>query len=139
MVNKEQKMEAIITRCGYRCDLCLAYKPNIEAHPENRQILSDGWYKYFGFRIQAEDIYCDGCLSEGGKLIDKSCPVWPCAIERRIDHCDQCEEFVCEKLQGRLVDFDEIQVRFGEAIPQEDRQRFITPYENRIRFKNRFS
>jgi hypothetical protein len=132
-------MEAIITRCGYRCDLCLAYKPNIEAHPENRQILSDGWYKYFGFRIQAEDIYCDGCLSEGGKLIDKSCPVWPCAIERRIDHCDQCEEFVCEKLQGRLVDFDEIQVRFGEAIPQEDRQRFITPYENRIRFKNRFS
>jgi len=44
-------MEAIITRCGYRCDLCLAYKPNIEAHPENRQILSDGWYKYFGFRI----------------------------------------------------------------------------------------
>jgi len=138
MVNSEQKMEAIITKCGYRCDLCLAYKPNVEAHPENRQILSDGWHKYFGFRIQSEDIYCDGCLSEGGKLIDKSCPVRPCAIEHGVDHCDQCEEFVCEKLQGRLVDFNEIQVRFGEVIPQEDRQRFIMPYENKTRFKNRF-
>ncbi len=53
-------MEAIITRCSYRCDLCLAYKPNIEAHPENRQILSDGWYKYFGFRIQAEESTATG-------------------------------------------------------------------------------
>jgi len=30
-------MEPILTRCGYRCDLCLAYRPNIDANPENRQ------------------------------------------------------------------------------------------------------
>ena len=29
-------MEPIITKCGYRCDLCLAYKPNLEKHPENQ-------------------------------------------------------------------------------------------------------
>ena len=23
-------MEPILTRCGYRCDLCLAYKPNVD-------------------------------------------------------------------------------------------------------------
>lgn len=40
-------MGAVVTRCGYRCDLCLAYKPNVEAHPENRQRLSDGWHRYF--------------------------------------------------------------------------------------------
>jgi len=44
--------------------------------------MSDGWYKYYGFRIQAEDIYSDGCLSEDGKLIDKGCPMQPCAITR---------------------------------------------------------
>jgi len=54
-------MKAILTRCGYRCDLCLAYKPNIAKHPENQQILSDGWFKYFGFRLPAEVICCDGC------------------------------------------------------------------------------
>jgi hypothetical protein len=42
-------MEAILTRCGYRCDLCLAYKPNVLKNLENQKILSDGWYKYFGF------------------------------------------------------------------------------------------
>ncbi len=49
------KMEPILTRCGYRCDLCLAYRPNIETNPENRQILSDGWHKCFGFPIPPEE------------------------------------------------------------------------------------
>ena len=35
-------MEPILTRCGYRCDLCLAYKPNVAGNPSNRQKLSDG-------------------------------------------------------------------------------------------------
>jgi hypothetical protein len=43
-------MEPILTRCGYRCDLCLAYKPNVAENPSNQQKLSDGWFKYFGFR-----------------------------------------------------------------------------------------
>jgi hypothetical protein len=51
-------MEEILTRCGYRCDLCLAYRPNVEADPANQQTLSDGWHKYFGFRIPAEQIIC---------------------------------------------------------------------------------
>ena len=54
----------MLTRCGYRCDLCLAYAPNVSAHPENQQILSDGWFQYFGFRLPPEQIYCDGCLAE---------------------------------------------------------------------------
>jgi hypothetical protein len=39
-------MEPILTRCGYRCDLCLAYRPNVERNPANRQVLSDGWYQF---------------------------------------------------------------------------------------------
>lgn len=38
-------MEEVLSRCGYRCDLCLAYAPNVQAHPEYRQTLSDGWFK----------------------------------------------------------------------------------------------
>ena len=49
-------MKEILSRCGYRCDLCLAYRPHIEAYPEDRQRLSDGWFKYFGFRIPPEEI-----------------------------------------------------------------------------------
>ena len=126
-------MEPIYSRCGYRCDLCLAYKPNIEAHPENREILSDGWFKYFGFRIPPEQILCDGCREEDPRLIDKNCPVRPCVIEHGLENCASCAEYGCEKLQERLVVFEEVQKRYGSIIPEVDRNSFIHPYENRVR------
>jgi hypothetical protein len=39
-------MEPILTRCGYRCDLCLAYRPHATSNPGNQQILSDGWEEW---------------------------------------------------------------------------------------------
>ena len=126
-------MEPILSKCGYRCDLCLAYKKNLEKHPENRQVLSDGWYKYFGFRIPPENIYCDGCHAKDGKQIDSGCPVQPCVIKHGIDHCAQCEDYICEKLQSRMVNFQVIQARFDQPIPESDRVRFIKPYENKNR------
>ena len=126
-------MEPILTRCGYRCDLCLAYKPNIEKNPANRQKLSDGWFKYFGFRLPASEICCDGCMSDNPKLIDRSCPVRPCVIKRGLDNCAQCEQYVCEKLKERLVVFEEVKRRIGAEIPDDDYVCFIKPYENKRR------
>lgn len=123
-------MEPILSFCGMRCDLCLAYKPNIIAHPENRQILSDGWHQYFGFRIPPEEIDCSGCRDTANQTLDKECPVRPCVIERELDHCAQCGDYVCEKLQGILVDFERMQEKFRQPIPEADRERFIFPYEN---------
>ena len=74
----------LLARCGFRCDLCLAYKDNIENN-DQRKWLSDGWFKIYGFRIPADNIYCDGCINiecETPKLIDKDCPVRPCAIKK---------------------------------------------------------
>ena len=130
-------MESIVTRCGYRCDLCLAYRPNVEANPGNRQTLSDGWFRYFGFRIPPEGIVCDGCMAENPRLIDSQCPVRPCVIARKLDTCAQCDEYVCDKLKERLVVFEEVQQRVGAGIPEEDRERFIRPYENKVRLDER--
>ena len=88
-------MDQILTRCGYRCDLCLAYRPNIEQEPTNQTRLSDGWFKFFGFRLSPEEIVCDGCMSENPTLIDQSCPVRPCVIEKGLDNCAQCDRYVC--------------------------------------------
>ena len=128
-------MEELLSRCGYRCDLCLAYRPNIEKKPDNRQILSDGWFKYFGFRIQPENIICDGCLAEHPKLIDQGCPVRPCVNERGLENCGYCDQYICEKLKDRIVEFDTIRERLQQDIPVEDRTRFILPYENQLRLE----
>ncbi len=126
-------MNEILSRCGYRCDLCLAYRPNVEADPSNQQVLSDGWHKYFGFRIPADQIICGGCLAQAPRLIDKSCPVRPCVMERGLHHCAECPQYVCPQLADRLVVYEELAARRPQPIPEEDRRRFIGPYENRKR------
>lgn len=126
-------MEPILTRCGYRCDLCLAYKPNVAQNPSNPKKLSDGWFKYFGFRLPAEAICCDGCMADNPKLIDTSCRVRPCVIESGLDNCSQCEQYVCEKLAQRLVVLEEVKARISAEIPQDDYVCFIKPYENKLR------
>ncbi len=126
-------MEPILTRCGYRCDLCLAYKPNVEKNPANRQELSDGWSKYYGFHLSAAEICCDGCMSDNPKLIDQNCPVRPCVIEKGLDNCAQCEQYVCEKLMQRLVVLEQVKRRVGAEIPEVDYVCFIQPYENKRR------
>jgi len=126
-------MEEFLSRCGYRCDLCLAFRPNVETNPSNRQVLSDGWYKYFGFRIDPEAIICDGCMAENPRLIDSSCPVRPCVIQRGISNCSECPDYICDKLAQRIVVYKELAGTHPDPIPPEDRARFIAPYENRAR------
>ena len=126
-------MESILTRCGYRCDLCLAYRPNVVANPSNRRKLSDGWFRYFGFRLSPEEICCDGCMADTPNLIDKGCPVRPCVIEKGLDNCARCEQYVCGKLAERLVVYEEVRRRAGAEIPEEDYVCFIQAYENKLR------
>jgi hypothetical protein len=128
-------MEPVLTCCGYRCDLCLAYRPNVERNPSNRQALSDGWHRYFGFRLNPEVICCDGCMSEDPHLIDDGCPVRPCVIEKGLQNCAQCDDYICEKLQDRLVDYAEVQQRTGLKIPRAEYLSFIRPYENKRRLE----
>jgi hypothetical protein len=56
-------------------------------------------------------------------------------IERGFDHCAQCDDFVCERLGQRLVDYEEVVQRVGVPIPEEDRDRFIRPYEAEPRLR----
>jgi hypothetical protein len=128
-------MDPIISLCGMRCDLCLAYRPNVEAHPENRQLLSDGWFKYFGFRLPPEEITCEGCFLDENKTLDKTCKVRPCVVERNISNCAACEDYICEKLEAILVDIETMQAKFDQPIPETDRRLFIFPHENRQRLE----
>lgn len=128
-------MEPILTRCGNRCDLCLAYKPNIETHPFDRKKLSDGWFKYYGFRTPEEEIYCEGCMQENSKLLDVECPVRPCVIEKGLENCSQCGDYVCSRLRRRIVTREDMTKQAGGEIPEEDYRCFIRPYENYFRLE----
>lgn len=128
-------MANILTRCGYRCDLCLAYKGNIHG-PEDQKKISDGWFTYYGFRIPPEEIRCDGCLTpdaELPRLVDARCPVRACVLGRGLAHCASCAEYVCDKLASRIVSRAEIEAKLGRPIPEQDYRDFVQPYESRAR------
>lgn len=131
-MNDSKEGPPILTRCGYRCDLCLAYKENIKSF-EDRERISDGWFKHFGFRISPENIKCDGCLTpdeENPHLNDDSCPVRKCVLEKGFENCSRCEDYICEKLESRMVDRSD----FG-SISEKDYRCFVKPYESRERLE----
>lgn len=125
-------MKEIISRCGFRCDICPAYKKNIKGR-EDQQKVSDGWFTYFGFRVPPEKICCDGCVSENFQTIDTECTVRPCVAEKGFETCAQCSSYICEKLQTRIVDYEKIVEKTGKPLSENEYVRFIKPYENKKR------
>ncbi len=126
-------MSDIVARCGYRCNLCLAYRDNIKSS-QDQKLISDGWYKYYGFRIEPEDIKCDGCLSldtDDPRLMDPNCPVRFCVKEKGLENCAYCQEFPCRIFSSRSVDYDEMKETLDKSIPEEDYENFIKPYEGK--------
>lgn len=125
----------ILSRCGYRCDLCLAYKGNIEKD-DQRVFLSDTWHKIYGFRIPAGEIYCDGCMSPNGpnvKRIDKNCPVRPCVMDKGLESCWQCDDYPCDKFNQRKVVYEELVKDKNISISEKEYSNCIKPYENKKR------
>lgn len=126
-------MNPIVARCGYRCDLCPAYRENIHG-PEDQQRTSDGWFKCYGFRIPPEQIHCDGCLDDRteARRIDSGCPIRPCVVARGLETCAACSErATCERFESRTVTRQSVEQRIGATVPQNDYERFILPYERR--------
>lgn len=126
-------MREMLSRCCFRCDLCLAWRPNIERDDRRRE-LSDAWFEYFGFRVQPEEIECDGCTADPqAKTQDSCCPVRPCVLERGLENCSVCSDYPCDRIRERLIDFETLTA--GRTVSDRDRELFIRPYENRVRIE----
>jgi hypothetical protein len=64
-------------------------------------------------------------MAENPELIDQSCPVRPCVIDKGLENCAQCKQYICAKLTERLVVYEEVQQRVGAEIPKQDYLLFI--------------
>jgi hypothetical protein len=128
---KEKKVEKI-SGCGFDCGACLAFKATMENNDELRRATSDGWFKVFGFRMPPEEIYCEGCFSQG-KALDSGCLVRPCVRERGYSTCAECQEYPCDKLKTRLTTREE--VIKGKDFDEETIRVFVEPYLNQERLE----
>jgi hypothetical protein len=127
-------VKQILSYCGYRCDLCPAYRGNLKSQ-EDRLNVAKAWIKYYDHHSEPDEVDCDGCV-EGPRAPNPNCKVRPCAIERGVPHCAACEEFGCEKIAKQMAAIRPIAEKYAESMPPEDRKRYIAPYESEQRLRD---
>ncbi len=87
-------------RCGIMCAECPAFIATRTDDAELRKSTAAEWSKMYHAEIKPDDIVCDGCISDGRHFSYCSvCELRSCAGGRGLDHCGQCDEFACDKLE----------------------------------------
>jgi hypothetical protein len=124
-----------ITRCGYCCDLCKAYAPNIQTNDQRKE-LSEAWKKYYDLNIPGNQIYCDGCRSEEveTKLMDNSCPVRKCVIDKKLNHCGDCSNYSCSTFNQRKgISAKEAEEKLTHNYDVSQYDEYLLAYDNKTR------
>jgi len=94
----------MIAYCGITCSECPAFLATQKDDQEERTKVAEMWSKEFDADLKPEDINCDGCLLETGRLFShpKVCEIRKCGLERRVENCAYCDDYACEKLNKFL-------------------------------------
>jgi len=93
-------MNKIIAFCGLTCTECLAFIATQKDDDKEREKVAKVWSKEFKRKIKPEEINCDGCLEESGRLFNycKVCIIRECGKEKVVENCAYCDDYACEKL-----------------------------------------
>jgi len=99
-------MRVMIAFCGAVCTDCPAYIATMNEDDELRLQTAEEWNQEFNAHLYASDINCLGCISESGLKFEHcdKCEIRECAMERKLENCAHCDDYVC----GKLKDFFEL-------------------------------
>lgn len=91
----------MIAHYGLDCSTCEAYLATKEDDDESRAETAERWSEIYGVEMNPEDINCVGCLEKGVHVAHwNECEVRICSSGRDLDSCAQCEDYICDTLQG---------------------------------------
>jgi hypothetical protein len=93
-------MQEMIAYCGLVCTSCPAYIATQENSDTLRKQVVEKWSSD-QFPLKVEDVNCDGCLAVGKRLFKfcNDCEVRICGIDKKVENCAHCDEYVCSKLE----------------------------------------
>lgn len=84
--------------CGINCSVCPAYLATQENDTEKLAEVAENWSSE-ELELGAEDVVCDGCKSERIMSWANNCTTRVCGLEKGVENCAQCGEYLCEKLE----------------------------------------
>jgi hypothetical protein len=103
MENVQSPMMAV---CGLDCGTCEIRRAPDD--PEAARVVV-AWFHEMGWLEESEGIaeviergmYCTGCRGDRSVHWSPDCPLLHCCVdEKHLEHCGQCSEFVCERLEA---------------------------------------
>jgi hypothetical protein len=88
--------------CGILCVECPTFKATKANDDALRVKTAREWSQAFGRTIEPQDINCDGCSSDGGRLFGHclACEIRRCAREKGLSTCAPCADYACSHLAG---------------------------------------
>jgi len=92
-------MKKLIAYCGIDCSDCPAYIATQKNDIKQIKKVSKEWSSE-SMQFKPEDIYCDGCSSEGKHFgWCSECPIRSCANDKGLENCAYCEDYFCDNLK----------------------------------------
>ncbi len=94
--------------CGLYCGVCAIHI----AHRDNNQKLKEGSATLYkgntpgkgalpnGEHLSAEDIQCNGCLSDDRFFHCQQCEIRDCSQRKGITGCHECDDFPCDHIDN---------------------------------------
>ncbi len=97
-------MDKKIAFCGIDCSECEAYIATQNNDDEVIKELAKKWSVEFQSEIEPSDIYCDGCTSNGPRLMSycNVCNVRLCGIDKEVENCAYCVDYACPTLEDHF-------------------------------------
>jgi hypothetical protein len=84
----------LLAPCGLYCGVCGI----LIAHREKNQKLKEKLGNVYG--CKAEQINCDGCMSDNRFFYCESCGIRSCVSGKGYEGCYQCDKFPCDHIEG---------------------------------------
>ncbi len=90
-------MKLILSACGLDCCTCECYEATQANDQIRKEDIAIRWSKQYDAQLEAKDINCDGCMSEGAHFSwCGKCPIRACVVAKGYVNCSECADFPCE-------------------------------------------
>jgi hypothetical protein len=95
-------MDRILGACGLECSACPAYVATQANDAAKIEEIARRWSAQFGADIRAENVWCDGCLTDGERKCGHcaECEIRSCVMGRGFATCAECGDYPCDKIKG---------------------------------------
>lgn len=89
-------MNELSSACGLDCLACECYLATQTGDQARKADIAIRWSKIYAAELTAQDINCQGCLSDGPHFgWCHKCPIRACARGKGFRTCAECSDFPC--------------------------------------------